>query len=157
MKALVVYYSRTGTTKKVAEAISEMLKCDIEGIVDIKNRKGILGFLGAGRDTVFNKLTSINDVKKGPSEYDLVLIGTPIWVGNMSVAIRTYLSKYKGKFKRVAFFCTMGGSGNKRAFKNMEELIGKKSESTLVLRDREIKGDYIYRIKEFVNEINKIF
>lgn len=156
MKTLVVYYSRTGNTRKVAESISKMLKCDIEEIVDMKNRKGILGFLGAGRDTVFNKLTRIN-VKKDPSEYDMVIIGTPIWVGNMTVAIRTYLNLYKGKFKHVAFFCTMGGSGDKRAFKNMEELIEKKPESTLVLRDREIKRDYISRIKEFVDKLSKIF
>jgi flavodoxin len=43
MKTLVVYYSRTGTTRKVAEAIAGILRCDIEEVVDTKKRSGILG------------------------------------------------------------------------------------------------------------------
>jgi len=48
MKILVVFYSRSGRTKKIAEAISDILKCDKEEIFDLKNRKGIPGFLSAG-------------------------------------------------------------------------------------------------------------
>jgi len=37
MKILVTFYSRSGKTKKVAEAISDILKCDKEEIFDLKN------------------------------------------------------------------------------------------------------------------------
>ncbi|MDY6965570.1 MAG: hypothetical protein SVM80_06305 [Halobacteriota archaeon] len=40
MKSHLVYYSRTGTTKKVADAISDIINCDIEEIVDTKDRSG---------------------------------------------------------------------------------------------------------------------
>ena len=46
MKVLVVYYSRTGNTKFVAEAIAQSLEADIEEIKDGKNRMGVFGFLG---------------------------------------------------------------------------------------------------------------
>ena len=109
MKILVVFYSRSGKTKKVAGKISELLKCEIEEIIDMKNRKGIPGFLSAGTDANLRKLTAIKEIKNNPSLYDLVIVGTPIWSSNISTPIRTYLFLYKEEFKKVAFFCTRLG------------------------------------------------
>lgn len=50
MSRLVVFYSRTGNTKKVAEALARELKCDTDEILETKSRKGILGYIFAGRD-----------------------------------------------------------------------------------------------------------
>jgi len=113
MKILVVFYSRSGRTKKVAEVISKILKCDKEEIFDIKSREGVVGFLSAGTDANLRRLTVIKEIKNNPSLYDLVIIGTPIWSSNISTPIRTYLSLHKEDFKNVAFFCTRLGSDAK--------------------------------------------
>jgi flavodoxin len=34
---LVVFYSRTGTTKKVGEALADLLQCDSEELIDTRN------------------------------------------------------------------------------------------------------------------------
>lgn len=73
MKALIVYYSRTGTTKKVAGEISRLLKCDVEEIVDMKSRAGALGFVAAGKDAFLKKMTKIKGIKKNPGNYDLIV------------------------------------------------------------------------------------
>lgn len=39
MKILIVFYSRTGTTRKVAHELQKSLKADIEELFD-KNRSG---------------------------------------------------------------------------------------------------------------------
>lgn len=44
-KALVVYYSRTGTTRRLAEVLAKALQADIELVIDKKNRSGTLGYL----------------------------------------------------------------------------------------------------------------
>jgi len=119
MKTLVVYYSRTGTTRKVAEAIAGILRCDIEEVVDTKKRSGILGWLRSGRDAGSKKLTTIEKIKMHPNLYDVVIIGTPVWNNKMSTPIRTYISEYREHFKEVAFFCTQDGSEN-AAFKDMK-------------------------------------
>ncbi|MEI6774938.1 MAG: hypothetical protein WCL18_09565 [bacterium] len=41
-KILVLYYSRTGITKKLATFIGDVLDADIEEIVDTKNRSGVM-------------------------------------------------------------------------------------------------------------------
>ena len=66
MKVLVVYYSRTGNTRFVAEAVAQSLKADIEEIRDRKNRMGIFGFLRCGYEAIFKKLTDI-EVSGGKS------------------------------------------------------------------------------------------
>jgi flavodoxin len=153
MKALVAYYSRTGTTRKVAERISTLLGGDIEEIHDTKKRSGIIGWLRAGRDAGSKKLTTLEKVKNDPAVYDIVVIGTPIWNRTLSTPVRTYISQYKGSFKKVAFFRTAGGTGGD-PFDEMESLCGKKPEATLSLRQREVKnGHYVEKTEEFATKI----
>ena len=115
MKILIAYYSRTGTTKKVAEVLGIKLNADIEEIKDTVDRVGAKGYLLSGRDATLRRMTTIEPMQKNPADYDLVIIGTPIWSWNLSVPVRTYLEQHKTEFKNIALFCGMGGSGDKRA------------------------------------------
>ncbi len=132
-KILVVFYSRTGNTKKLAEKIARKLDADIEEIIDKKSRKGILGYVFGGRDA-FRKSTTEIIFKKDPEKYRLVVIGTPVWAGTVVPAVRTYLIENKSKLKKVAFFCTFGGGAGK-TFKEMGEISGKPL-ATLGLKDK---------------------
>ena len=154
MKALVVYYSRTGNTRKVAQAISNALKCDIEEIIDETNRKGIINWFLAGRDASRKRLTKIKDVLKDLSSYDTVIIGGPVWAWGLDVPLRTFLTQYKDQLKDVAFFCTEGGSGGENAFRSMEEILEKRPLATLIVRQSEvIRGKYPEKVSGFVDEI----
>jgi flavodoxin len=155
-KILVVYYSRTGTTKKVAEAIAAELKCDIEEIVDARNRQGLVGWLSGGQDATLRRLTDIQPPQKSPANYDLVVIGTPIWAWTMAPAIRTYLAQNKLSLKKAAFFCTMGGSGDKGTFKAIAEILGKQSAAELTLLMKDVTaGNFAAKVAEFAQQIRK--
>jgi len=155
MKTLVVYYSRTGTTKKVAEEIAEKLDADIEEIRDTVKRSGIWGWLISGRDGMNRRLTKLHRMDKNPIDYDLVIVGTPIWAG-ISAPVRTYLTAFKSNFKKVAFFCTMGGSGEKKTFKEMGEIIAKEPVETLTLLTREVTGDdYKEKVENFISSVRE--
>ena len=156
MKILVVFYSRSGRTKKIAEAISGILKCEKEEIFDLKNRKGIPGFLSAGTDANLRRLTAIKEIKNNPSLYDLVIIGTPVWSSNISTPIRTYLSLYKDNFKEVAFFCTRLGSNVEKVFADMEGICQKTPIALLALTSREVARDqYMQKVKEFTKKVKE--
>jgi len=156
MKILVAFYSRSGKTKKVGEAISEILKCDKEEIFDTKNRRGIPGFLSSGSDANFRRLTAIKEIKNNPSLYDLVIIGTPIWSSNVSTPIRTYLSLHKDDFKKVAFFCTRLGSNTEKVFVDMRNLSQKTPIALLELTSREvIRDQYMEKVKEFIKNLKE--
>jgi flavodoxin len=152
VKILVVYYSRTGNTEKIGNEIAKILKADTEQIIDKKDRSGSIGWVVAGKDGMGKKLTKIETVKKDPAKYDLVIVGTPVWV-NMTPAVRTYLRKFKGKFKLTAFYCTKGGS-NANIFPDMEEESGSKAKTTMEILDKEIKEDsYKEKVKNFTSQL----
>jgi flavodoxin len=154
MKPLIIFYTRTGTTKKLAEDIAKVLKADTEEIFDTKKRSGIFGYLFGGRDAMRRRLTKIKPTKKDPGSYGVILVGTPIWGYNMAPAIRTYITANKAKFKKAAFFCTMGGSGGARAFQEMAFAAGKAPVATLELKNAEVKGNSrVDDVKKFCRQV----
>jgi flavodoxin len=153
MSILVVYYSRTGTTKKVAERIVQDLGCETEQLFDTKNRKGPLGYMGAGKDSSTKRLTELKPIQKNPGAYELVVIGTPIWAWKMSTPIRTYIQMYKNKFANVAFFITCIGKPTD-TLQEMETLIGKRPVSTLLLTRKDFKeGTDGAKVQKFINDL----
>jgi len=98
----------------------------MEEIFDIKNRKGIAGFLSAGTDANLGRLTVLKEIKKNPSLYDLIIIGTPVWSSNISTPVRTYISLYKKILKMLHFFVNRLGSDATKIFSDMENICQKK-------------------------------
>lgn len=155
MKILVTYYSRGGSTRKAAVRIAGILKSDIEQIRDTKNREGITGFLAAIPPSVLKKSTILEKVEKNPLEYDIVVLGTPVWTSTVSIPVRTYLQQNRGKFRKLCFFCTECGSGHKQAFREMEQIAGKKPDAVLKIAGiTDLRTDvYTAKIAEFCGKV----
>ncbi len=124
MKTLVVYYSKSGNTRRVAEEIAKALGGETEEIIETgAKRSGILGFLLAGRGAIMREKSAIEAPKKRPADYDLIFVGSPVWGWNLVPAVRSYLGAVDLREKPVAFFCTMGSNGEKKTFESMRELV----------------------------------
>ncbi len=111
MKSLVVYYTRTGNSKFAAETVAAEIGADIEEIVDLKKRQGRLAFLSNGRDAMQEKKTQIAQTTRKPADYDLIVVVQPIWGGNPTPAIRTYLNRNDLLGKKVALLFSDSGVG----------------------------------------------
>jgi len=153
-KILVVYYSRTGTTKKIAEIIARELNSDTEEIIDLTNRSGAIGWLKAGRDAMKENLTEIKEIKKNISNYNLIIIGSPNWGGAIAPGVRTFLMENKNKIKNIAFFCTMGGDNPGKLFLQMEKIIKIKPLGILSIMTKEVNSNnYQNKIRDFIKKI----
>ena len=151
MKILIAFYSRTGVTRKLAEVMQSLLSCDFEEIIDTKERGGALGFVVSCKDAALKHTTEIKPAAKQPGDYDIVILGTPVWANTMSCAMRTYITQFKEQFKSVAFFCTTGNSGIKAAFEGVQALCGKPPVATLGLKQKEVtKNLFREQLVEFV-------
>lgn len=91
LKTLVVFYSRTGITRKAAETIARALSGDIEEIVAKDDRSDFSGYGLSREEAVLKKPALIKAAKKDPARYDLTIIGTPVWVQTVSSPMRAYI------------------------------------------------------------------
>ena len=69
---------------------------------------GWVNFMRAGRDARGQRTTQIVTVKN-PKDYDRIIVGSPVWAGQLTPAVRTYLKQFSLQGKRIAFFITGGG------------------------------------------------
>jgi menaquinone-dependent protoporphyrinogen IX oxidase len=140
MKPLIAFHSRSGYTRRVAETLAG----DCNGIVDeisaLNEQAGVLGYLRCALEARSGIAPAIMPARRDPAEYELVIVGTPVWAWSLSGPVRSYLREHAHKLRRVAFFCTMGGAGADNAFSEMRALCGKVPLATLALTDREIDG-----------------
>ena len=121
-KSIVIFYTRTGNTRFVAEEIATVLGSDLRPLVDKKERKGAWGYFWAGFDALMQNKTRLGDFQIDLGQYDLIFLGTPNWAANVPPAIRTFLGQSYLNNKKVVFFCTQDGMGAGRVFNNLRLL-----------------------------------
>ena len=155
MKILIAYYSKTGNTERVAKDLATSLNADLEKLIDKKNRSGIWGWLSGGRDGMKKRLTEIAETTHNPADYDLIILGTPIWGWDMVPAVRTYLEKEKGNCKNMALFVTSGNTEVEKVVGSFESVINKKMIAMTGFSTPELKDEKNYqeKITAFINKI----
>lgn len=112
-KALVIYYSKTGNTKQIADYIGEKTNADVIRLETVRtypsNYDEMLDVAkeeqrNGGRPELKNKNINIAD-------YDIIFLGYPIWWGEIATPVYTFLDEYDLSGKKIAPFVTSGSSG----------------------------------------------
>lgn len=122
MKKLIVFYSYTGNTKKIANKIKEKLDCDIlelEPLVPFSDDYDEV--VNEYQNNSINKEVEIKDIKINLNNYDEFIIGTPVWWYTISPVITQFLKKNKLDNKTIIPFATNAGWLGK-TFKDIEKL-----------------------------------
>ena len=113
-RSLVVYYSQSGTTEKVANIIQKKTGADIERIETVEPYSGDMGaiagaFMGERRD---GKVRDLKPMKAKIADYDTLYVGYPIWAGTCAGPIHSLIKSNDFNGKVVIPFCTFGSGGN---------------------------------------------
>jgi len=124
-KMLVVYYSYSGNTKMIAETIADTVQGDLHEIRVQGEKKGkkLMGkiFSELGK-IAFHKDSDIEPMNLQLEEYDGIFLGSPIWGGNLSIPVRTFLKRYEVRGKKIGFFYSCGGDDPKAREKIMNKV-----------------------------------
>ena len=112
-KALVLYYSETGTTKTVAQEIQAQTGADIEAVEAVEPYSGNFQetIQRSGRERESGELPALKPLKKRIADYDIVFLGYPIWFGTYALPIATLVKEQDFAGKTVVPFCTFGSGG----------------------------------------------
>ena len=139
MNYKVIYFTRTGTSRRVAEKIANKLSLEAIEITDNMNWKGIFGFIKGGYYASTNRDVEIK-IPKNLDDADEIIVVTPLWAGRVAPAINTFL-KTKA-LEKIHLVVTSGGS-------NIKDRSGYKSVSGIV----KSKNNEEVIISNFVNSI----
>jgi flavodoxin len=154
MKILIVYYSRSGYTARVANALAAQCKAQTEPLQPLRAPSGWRGYLRSVLEGATRAVPAIKPPAHVPEMFDLIIIGTPVWAQNMSSPVRSYLTLHAGRLRHVAFFCTMGGTGDARTFREMASLCGHTPHASIAMTDAEIdRGQHHAKIDQFVRTL----
>lgn len=128
-KTLVLYYSATNTTKRVAEQIAQKLNADLREIHpaqpyssadlnwnDPQSRTSIEQHQHDTRVAIKDDLPDI-------SGYENIVVGHPIWWGIPPRMITTVIDHLNLNGKKLALFATSGGSSYQRSQSNIERAL----------------------------------
>lgn len=156
-KSAVIYFSATGTTKKIAQRIAEKSGSDIIEIIPKEKYKS--EDLNYNSDCRANR--EQNDSSSRPeientfdiNEYDTIFLGYPIWWGTIPKIILTLLDNYDFSNKTIIPFCTSGSTGISGSVNDLRNY-----NSNLVIKDgkRFSSSDSDETIVNFINENIKI-
>lgn len=112
MKTLVIYYSYApGNTRKIARQIAESLQADLEEISLVNDyTEDFDGVVARGYQEVQSGyMPEIKPLSVKLSDYDTIILGTPVWHMHYSPAMKSFLSKNSLAEKKLYLFATNAG------------------------------------------------
>lgn len=123
-RVLVAYFSRTGTTKGVAETVAELTGGELFELVPENaypaDYNACLEL--ARQEQSDNARPVLKSHVENMEEYDVICLGFPIWHGDAPMAVRTFLEEYDLSGKTIAPFSTSGSSGIGSAVRTIRNL-----------------------------------
>lgn len=111
MHTLVVYYSRSGSTRTVATALAHGVAGTLRELVDANARTNLFV---ASMAAVLRRSAHLVNADYNVSGYETVVIMTPVWVGNPAPAANTFLRAVDLNGKKV-LIVALGQSGENLA------------------------------------------
>ena len=140
MKALVAYFSASGTTEKIAKAVAEAKGADLFEIKPVTPYSSSdLNYMNplarCNREKLGNKDVPIAETLANMADYDTLYVGFPIWYGCAPNVVNSFLKRYDLSGKTVVAFATSGGSGIGKTAEKLKPFVsGAKSVTATLLR-----------------------
>ena len=124
MRTLVVYYSKTGTTEKVAQSIVDLTGFDAEGLQ-------------------FDEKTKTVTSVKNLADYERVILLSPVWAFSIAEPMKKYIAQHKANMKHYDLVVTCGMWGLRGSVKYCKNTIGISPRQALLFKAKDVKtGDF---------------
>jgi len=129
MKTLVAYFSAEGTTAKIAADLASAAGADLFEIrpqvpytpADIRWTNPLAR---CNREKLGKKDVPVDRQIEDFEQYNIVLLGFPIWYGGAPNVVQTFCKGYDWSGKKIAVFATSGGSGIGKTAEKLRPFLG---------------------------------
>jgi flavodoxin len=121
---LIVYYSRSGNTRKIANLIHQEVGGTIHEIQpEVPYPDSYNAVLDqAKKEIQAGYKPALQSTLDHIESYDTIFVGSPNWWSTIAPPVATFLSEYDLSGKTIVPFCTHGGGGLGRIGKDIAKL-----------------------------------
>ena len=146
MKTLVVYYSYSGITRKLAEDIALLTDGELR---ELKPQKPYSYSYNTAVKEVRGEIERgycppLAEGAEPVEDAELIFIGSPNWLHTFAPPVLSFLREVNLSGKTVIPFCTHGGGG----FGDMPERYRKECKGAVLRDGIALKGDYSFDVLE---------
>jgi hypothetical protein len=134
-----------------------MIGADVESLRDPDHGTGFMGSVMATIDAFREKPAKLGKLEFDPANYALTVIGTPVWAGRMSPAVRTYLQRFAPQLEQVGVFVTSENTRASKIVLPVERMLGHHVDAFAGFEATDLADRQFYdeKIATFVNTLRR--
>ena len=147
MNNKVIYFSRSGNSKRVAEKIAGKLDCGTVELTDNISWKGIFGFFKGGFYSLTQKITEISlENDYSASNADNIILVVPLWAGGTAPAGYSFLLKEIKNISNLTIVICSDGTDAGKAYGKLEALVGEIKNKYGIVKSQKNEDEVINEI-----------
>lgn len=153
--SLIVYFSRSGHTKDLADLLAAHMSAAIEPC--LRPPDGSEWPMGAlVLRAMFRRPVDPAPISHDPSSFRILLVATPLWMGRAVPPVRGFLARNAGRFPLLAFAVSAGRCSGGPAFADMGRLAGATPVATLCVDDADrLSGRREAKVQAFADRVER--
>lgn len=156
-RTLVVYFSETGNTQKLAKEISDQVGGDfkrIETVVPYPSGSELFDYTEEERDN--DERPELKELDMNKEDYDTIFVGYPIWWYTLPMPLYTFFDEYDFSGKTIIPFNTHNGSGDGGTYSSIQQF---EPEATVLdgiaISQNDIDQDLAGEVEDWLKELFK--
>jgi len=122
MKTLVLFYSLSGNTRKLAAQKAAETGADIEEIIETKKMSVLKAYVIGAYKAMKRKKTEIQPIKSQLNNYEKIIIMSPVWAATPAPAFNSIVEQLPPG-KKIELVMVSAGSGTKKSAEETKKLI----------------------------------
>jgi hypothetical protein len=149
-KVLVAFFSRTGTTRRLAEHIARAIGAELEELKETRSRLGLWGWVRSGYEGTYRRPATVLPLHCNLGDYDIVFIGSPTWNRALASPVRGFLEQYASELSHVdvALFATCQGQGASDVLEQMSALLKQPPLAALAMLESDVRSGPAVQVGE---------
>ena len=152
---LVVTYSYTGISRRLAQLLCEQQQWPLTEIRELRPRSGAWGTWRCILDSVFRRQPPVRLEGAPPEDFDAVVLVAPVWLSRLAGPMRSFVAWNRRSLRNVAVISVQGSSGSSSNVAEITRLIGRAPLLSTVFGSREVEeGQGAARLRAFGNALS---
>ena len=151
---LVVCYSYTGTTRRLAQLLCSHHGWPLGEIVEEHPRSGAVGTLRCVLDSLLRRHPAVRYEGPDPADFHTVVLLSPVWMYRLAGPMRSFVARHREALRHVAVILTMGAGGASNAVAEIAHVLGHGPILVRTFTAHEVEdGSGTGRLLDFADEL----